>query len=328
MLNDFITIGGLTEDIVFFAQDGVLLNNKKDILRQKLLAFEHGAKINIKEYGHYFGGGASNSAVNLAKAGFKTACLARVGSDERAKRVLANLSQQKVDTRNIIIDKKNDTGFSFILNNKKDRIIFTYRGSNDFLQVEKKHQAIIKKHKWVYLSSLPADYINSLKNIFASKNKIAWNPGLSQLSGDLSKILPFLKKTDIFAVNKDEALEMVKRNKKYLSSAFKKDDKFLNNSKNLIKILKSFGPDKIILTDGVQGAYFYDGQNLHHQGIIKSKKSVDTTGVGDAFNSTVVGALERNSGDFKKAMFLGVKNASAVISQSGAQNGLLNFTKV
>lgn len=328
MLNDFITIGGLTEDIVFFAQDGVVLNNKKDILRQKLLAFEHGAKINIKEYGHYFGGGASNSAANLAKAGFKTACLARVGSDERAKRVLTNLSQQKIDTRNIVIDKKNDTGFSFILNNKKDRIIFTYRGSNDFLQVERKHRAIIKKYKWVYLSSLPADYINSLKNIFASKNKIAWNPGLSQLSGDLSKILPFLKKTDIFAVNKDEALEMVKRNKKYLSSAFKKDDKFLNNSKNLIKILKSFGPDKVILTDGVRGAYFYDGRNLHHQGIIKGKKSVDTTGVGDAFNSTVVGALEKNSGDFKKAMFLGVKNASAVISQSGAQNGLLNFTKI
>lgn len=324
MLKNFLTIGSLTEDIVFFTPDGLLLDNKKDLLRQKLLAFEYGAKVNIKNYGHYFGGGASNTAVNLVKAGFRVSCLAQAGSDERGSRIIKNLKSFKVNTNNIIVDEKNDSGFSFILSNNQDRIIFVYRGSNDFLKIEKKHGELIKNHKWVYLTSLPDNYLSSLKNIFAFKNKIAWNPGLNQLSGGVKKIGQFLKKTDIFMVNKDEALELVKNSSDYSS----KSNSFLNNIFNLIKILKNFGPEKIILTDGVRGAYFYDGKYFYHQAIIKGQKMVDTTGVGDAFNSTVVGALEKFSGDYKRAMLLGVKNTASVVSKSGAQNGLLDFTKI
>ena len=46
MKYDFLSIGGMTEDLVFFTDEGILLDNKDDILRQKLLAFEYGAKIN------------------------------------------------------------------------------------------------------------------------------------------------------------------------------------------------------------------------------------------------------------------------------------------
>ncbi|KKR32035.1 MAG: hypothetical protein UT64_C0044G0012 [Candidatus Falkowbacteria bacterium GW2011_GWF2_39_8] len=45
MKYDFITIGGATEDMMIFTDEGILFDNKKDILRQKLLAFEYGAKI-------------------------------------------------------------------------------------------------------------------------------------------------------------------------------------------------------------------------------------------------------------------------------------------
>lgn len=324
MLKDFLTIGSLTEDIVFFTPEGLLLDNKKDLLRQKLLAFEYGAKVNIKNYGHYFGGGASNTAVNLAKAGFKVSCLAQTGSDERGSRIIKNLQSFKVNIDNIIVDNKNDSGFSFILSNNKDRIIFVYRGSNNFLKIEKRHEKLIKNYKWVYLTSLPDNYLSSLKNLFTFKNKIAWNPGLNQLSGGYKKIGQFLKKTDIFIVNKDEALELIKNSPGYSSKGYS----FLNNISNLLKILKNLGPEKIILTDGTKGAYFYDGENLYHQGITRSQKRVDTTGVGDAFGSTVVGALERFSGDYKKAMLLGVKNTASVVSMSGAQNGLLNFIKI
>ena len=47
MKNDFITIGGATEDITFYTTEGVVIDNSKDLLRQKLLAFEYGAKIKI-----------------------------------------------------------------------------------------------------------------------------------------------------------------------------------------------------------------------------------------------------------------------------------------
>lgn len=321
MANDFITIGGVTEDVVFFTEEGLLIDNKKDLLRQKLLAFEYGAKMNIKECGYYFGGGAANTAVNLANSGFKVSCLAKVGKDERANKIIKNLKKYNIKTKNIEVDKNHDTGFSFILNNKQDRVIFAYRGANDFLEVKKSHRKLLKNHKWVYLTSLPQGSISSLKNIFSFKNKIAWNPGVSQLSGGVKKIASFLKKTEILMVNKDEALELIQNS---LGQA-KNSKAFSNDIKRIVEILKSFGPGIIILTDGSNGAYFYDGQNFYHQPIIKNKKNVDTTGVGDAFNSTVVGALEKFSGNFKKAMLLGVKNTSSVVSKPGAQNGLIKF---
>jgi sugar/nucleoside kinase (ribokinase family) len=321
---DFLTIGGLTEDIVFFTDEGVLVANKGDLLKQKLLAFEYGAKIKIKEFGYYFGGGASNTAVNLSNLGFRVASLSKIGPEERGKRILDNLKKKKIDVKNIEIDKKNNSGFSFILNNKKDRVIFSYRGSNDLLRVERKHKDIIRSSSWVYLTSMPDFYYNSLKNIFSFKNKIAWNPGLKQLSGGAEKISIFLEKTDVLMLNKDESLELIKKTKKYK----KLKNSYLNNCHNLIKILKELGPDKIILTNGVKGAYFYDGNKVYHQGIIKGRQAIDTTGVGDAFNSTIIAFLERFKGDIKKAMFLAAKNTASVVSYSGAQNGLLSFKKL
>lgn len=321
---DFITIGGLTEDIIFFSNEGVLINNEKDLLKQKLLAFEYGAKINIKETKTCFGGGASNAAVNFANLGFKVACLGKLGADERSLRILENLKKFSVDCSGIVIDKKEQSGFSFVLSNKKDRIIFTYRGANDCFKIDIKDKKNIQDSSWVYLASLPGDSFPSLKNIFSFKNKIAWNPGLKQLSQDIKKISPFLKKTDILLLNKDEALELIKK------SSISKDlsDIFLNDCKNLIKLIKQLGPDKVILTDGILGSYFYDGDKIYHQKAIINKKNIDTTGIGDAFSSTTVGFLYKLSGDHVKAMSYGAKNASSVVTKIGAQNGLLTLKEI
>ena len=50
MKYDIITIGGATEDITFYTSEGVLINNKKDLTNQKLLAFEYGAKVKIDKF--------------------------------------------------------------------------------------------------------------------------------------------------------------------------------------------------------------------------------------------------------------------------------------
>ncbi len=324
MLFDFLTIGGLTEDIVFFTDEGILVDNKGDILRQKLLAFENGAKIKVRDLESHFGGGASNTAVNLSNLGFKSACLAHVGGDDRGKKIMANLKRKNVNIRFIEKISKLKSGLSFILNNKKDRIIFTFRGANDNLIISEKHGKIIKNSAWVYLTSLPDNYSSSLNTIFKFKNKIAWNPGLNQLSGGAVKIKKFLKKTDILMLNKDEALELLKNSNDF--SDLK--DSFLSKSINIVKLLKLLGPEKIVLTDGTKGAYFYDGKNFYHQAIIKGQGRIDSTGVGDAFTSTFVAFLEILEGDFKKAMFMGAKNTASVVSKFGAQNGLLSLNNL
>ena len=43
--NTVTTIGGATRDIMFYTDDMVLIDNKADLLRQKLIGFEYGAKV-------------------------------------------------------------------------------------------------------------------------------------------------------------------------------------------------------------------------------------------------------------------------------------------
>ena len=50
---------------------------------------------------------------------------------------------------------------------------------------------------------------------------------------------------------------------------------------------------------------------------------MDTTGLGDAFGSSLVAGLELYNHDIKKALYLATANAASVLSQQGAQNGLL-----
>jgi sugar/nucleoside kinase (ribokinase family) len=123
----------------------------------------------------------------------------------------------------------------------------------------------------------------------------------------------------VLIVNKDEAIELVVSNKKYRKKSFK----FLNNIDNLIKIIKFWGSSIVVITNGKFGAYAYDAKKIYKQAALKEKKRMDTTGVGDAFGSSFIAGLELYNENIQKAMLLGAKNSTSVISKQGAQNGLL-----
>ena len=323
MKYDIITIGGATEDIIFYTIEGVLIDNKKDILRQKLLAFEYGAKIKIDKAHSSFGGGAANTAVSFSRLGFNAACIIAVGNDNRGKRILANLKKQRVDVKMAQTIKNKETGFSFLLvGPNNEHIVFSNRAANNQLRIKNYELRILKKTKWIYLTSLSGKWQEVLKEIFSVKKaKIAWNPGHVQLKAGTKKIGKFLKNTSVLFVNKDEAIELVKFDAKYKN----KNNKYLNNIKNLLKLLKAMRPEIVVITSGKNGADAYDGENFYHQDILKEKKRVDTTGVGDAFSSSFIAGLELYNGDIQPAMKLGAKNTASVIGQQGAQNGLIKF---
>ena len=90
-----------------------------------------------------------------------------------------------------------------------------------------------------------------------------------------------------------------------------------------MRIIKDYGPKITVITSGRFGADVYDGEKFYHQDILKEKKRVDTTGVGDAFGSTFTAGLKLFNGDIQKAMHLAVRNTASVIGKQGAQNGLL-----
>jgi len=326
MKYDILTIGGATRDITFFTKEGLLIKNPDDLLRQELLAFEQGAKIEVDKFHHLFGGGAANAAVNFSKSGFKVACFLKVGRDETGLAIRDNLKEKGVMLAFIQKDEKLPTGFSFILVNKKgERIIFSNRSANEKLKLNKATLSAASRANWLYFASLPKNWQSLAKPLFSlTKPKIAWNPGSSQYSSGLKSLSWFLKRTYLFMLNHDEAIELVLKDNKYKG----KNKAFYNKAKNLLPIIKNYGPEVVVITKGRDGADAFDGKNYYHQDIFKETKKVDTTGIGDAFNSSLTAAYQLSNGDLKKSLKVAARNASFKISSLGAQNGLRDIRKL
>jgi ribokinase len=317
---DVITIGGVTEDLFFTVDDYIMINNREDVLRKKLLAFEYGAKIGVTRTSESFGGGAANAAAAFSRLSLKTAIIAAIGDDTRGKGILDNLKVNKIDTRLIQKIKRGQSGLSFILvSPKHDHIVFTHRGANSELKIGVAEIKALRAAHWTYLTSLSGPWQKVLKSVFASAHCIAWNPGRKQLAAGFMSLRSYLKKTDVLICNRDEAIELAMSHPNLGSD----NVKGLDDIRQLLKIIRDFGCRLVIITNGGHGADAYDGQTFYYQKAIAVKKIIDTTGVGDAFGSSFVAGLEKYKGDIKKALLLAAKNAAAVLSKHSAQRGLL-----
>ncbi len=328
MKYDFITIGGTTRDISFFTREGIFVRNPKDVLHQELLAFEYGAKIKVNHFHYSYGGGAANTAVCLSNFGFNVACLSTTGDDENGRMIIKNLKERKVNHHLVKRIKDEESGASFILVAPSgERIIFSQRGSNHRLLIDKKDLRELDKAKNVYIASLSGDWYGNLGKIFTvaedNGQKVFWNPGMTQLLGGPKKIGRFIKKVTVFAINKDEALELIHR-----SDVFKKKgEKFFKKPENLVKEIYNLGPKIALITLGSKGVIVFDGQKIYRHKIIKEKKRVDTTGIGDIFNSSFAAGYAYYKGNIDKALDIALRNAASKVGHLGAQNGLIKFNK-
>lgn len=323
MKYDFITIGGATRDISFFSDEGVLIKNPSDILRQELLGFESGAKIKVDHFHYFFGGGASNSAVCLANFNYRVACLTIVGDDESGGLIKNNLKERGVDISLVKKEKNEASGTSFILIAPSgERIIFGQRGANSLLLINDKDLKKISKAKNIYIASLAGAWEDNLEKIFSVINNeqqdVFWNPGMTQLLSGFEKIEKYIKKTTVLSMNKDEALQLLLSSKKIPSDY---DDK--DKEEDIAKAIYALGAKIAVITLGDDGVVVFDGEKVYRRQIIKAKIKKDTTGVGDIFNSSLAAGYLKYQADIDKALNLALRNAAAKISHLGAQNGLL-----
>ncbi len=322
-MTKIITIGGVTKDISFGVSEGVIINNHRDLLRQELLAFERGAKIKVEKFHHLFGGGAANTAVNFAKSGFDVSCAAAIGDDHEGQEILANFKKNKIKTDLISVEKGAETGFSFVLVEKLGaRIIFANRCVNDDFFLKETTAAKTKAADWVYITSLGRYWEKTFKQLLKNKDlHLAWNPGVLQYRLGGAALAPYLKRTEILFLNFDEALELVASFPAYRHQ----NRSFFLRVENLLAALKSFGPKIVVITSGEKGADAFDGQDFYHQDIEKEQKRVDTTGIGDVFNSSVLIGWLLSKGNLQEALKAAAKNSAAKISHLGAQNGIIDL---
>jgi len=318
---DCITFGSATQDIMFYTDETMIVRNAKDVTRQKLIAFEYGAKLNAQAIHFTLGGGANNVAVALSKLGLKTALVTAIGDDGLGREIVANIRAHKIYDGLVQTVAGERSRFSLIVNTGKfnEHVAFVSSGANTKLKVTQAGLGRIRS-QWYYVASLQGEgWKANLKNIFTqaakTKTKVAWNPGGTQLELGYIYLRKYIRQTEVLFLNQDEAIELV------LSYG-----KRVTDVEKLLMIIKSWGIGVVVITCAYKGAYAFDGKKMYYHKAMKVKP-INTTGAGDSFGSAFLwGVFKLRSYD--QALQAGILNSNSVITEIGAQNGLLSLRQL
>lgn len=313
-----ICIGSACKDVFFPTDEGKIIETPGELLSQRKIEFELGAKYRIEDRHEALGGCAANVAVGLARLGVDAICYSHIGNDQIADWILATLQKNNVGTELVTKDKELSSDMSAIVvdKNSAERVIFSNQKVNTKLEIIPEK---ISSAEWLFIGDLHGNWQEDLDSILntAKENKIklAYNPKQSQIHDDVKKIMEIIAGTTVLFLNKDEALEILSQ-----ASAFSKEN--LEDENFLAEELKKLGAQIVVITDGVRGAWASDGREVL---FVSGKKvnAVDSTGAGDAFASGFLGAHLKGK-TVQECLEWGIVNSSHSVQFYGATEGLLD----
>lgn len=276
------------------------------------LCLNYGDKIPIDDVKSLTAGNNNNNAIGAARLNLKTALFGNIGGDANGKMILEHLKAAGVDTRYVVVNKDVATEQSIVINYQGERTILVYHYPWQYNLPD------LEQAKWVYFSSVSFSFsktplISQIeKYIERVGANLVYTPGTHQLNFGVKKQPRLLSLTKVFIVNKEEA-------KKVLGV----DESKKVEIKRLLTALADLGPKMIVITDGSNGSFGFDGEKHYQIGLFPAKL-VEMTGAGDAYATGLLSALFYKK-DLKEAMRWGAANGAAVVEEIGPQAGLLTY---
>lgn len=313
-----ICVGSACKDIFFPTAEGKITETPEDLLSQKKIFFELGAKYKIEERFETLGGCAVNVACALAQLGIKPACYSKLGDDHSGRWIKSKLQEYGVDQELITIEKYFASDLSAIVVDEAsgDRVIFSNQRVNGTLQIDPQK---IKETEWIFIGDLQGAWEEHLQNIFQiakeKKIRVAYNPRQSNIHDNVQKIIENIPASEIIFLNKDEVLEIVSTRGKFSKVN-------LENDKFIITELKKIGGQVVVMTDGAKGAWAMQGEKIWFVSAIKVK-AYDSTGAGDAFSGAFLGAYLKGE-KIAECLKWGIINGGSVVQFYGGQRGLMS----
>ncbi len=317
---EVICVGSVSKDIFLPTDEGVIIETPEDIISKQKVAFELGGKYRVADRYEAVGGVAANVAHGLTRLGHRVGCYSKKGNDDIGKWIDAEFKREKVSTEFLCTDTeaRSDLSAIIVLTQNGERTIFHNRDANEKLEIIDERFA---HTEWVFISALNGDWKGNLKKLLAAKERhgfsIALNPGQHNIKEDTGLMISILKQTDILLLNKDEAIEIIRKTQENIGQEHLEDELFL------LQTLSSLGAGIIGMTDGKRGAWAFDGKEYWHCPIHTLTTVVDSTGAGDAFSSGFFSAL-LDGQPLSQALSFGIANSGSVVGAYGAIEGLLS----
>jgi sugar/nucleoside kinase (ribokinase family) len=305
-----LTIGDIVTDaFIALRQDEAEVTT--DEHGQKRLSMEFGSKppydrVDIIEAV----GNSANAAVSLTRLGLRAGLMAFIGEDQAGKDSLKHLTEEKVDTTTVSVQKGFKSNYHFALRYGADRtILIKYEDyAYDWQQPS-------IKPDWIYLSMISANswqlHMDMMKYLEENQDiKLAFQPGTFHFEWGTEKLAAIYKRSYIVFMNREEAALVT--------------GKPLDNVKDLAFALHDLGPQVVVITDGPNGSYVSgDYKFLMMPNYPDPAPPYDRTGAGDAFASTIVAALAHGE-SLETALRWAPINSMSVVQKLGAQAGLLH----
>jgi sugar/nucleoside kinase (ribokinase family) len=309
-MHDFIAIGDTATDVFIRLLDdsGAVVSGTPDSPDYRI-SLPFAAKIPYESAVTIAGvGNAPNAVVAAATLGLKSALVARIGDDEAGTETIEALKKRGVDTQFVTPESGKETNYSYILWYGQERTIL--RKHEDFTY----SLPDLGTPTCIYFSSMGSK-ADDLYDHFATyieehpQITFAFQPGGNEIHLG-TKLSRFYKRADMYFSNVEEAgailgLETL-------------------GIKELLKRMFELGPKIVVITDGPNGAYAYDGKEMWHVPVYPDGlNAFERTGAGDSFSSTTAVAHILGK-DLPTSLMWGAINSASVVQKVGGQAGLLD----
>ncbi len=310
----FLAIGDIVTDAFIQLQDARVSCDIND--DNCTISMRFGDKIPYKDVEIVKAvGNSPNAAVSASRLGLETAIITHVGNDENGKECIETLKENGVKTDLVQTQDGFKTNYHYVLSFEAERtILIKHANFNYSIDVLKE----IEPPEWIYLSSLAENSLKYQQEIgkYVKENgvKLAFQPGTFQISLGVEKLKDIYEASYVFFCNKEEAQKILNIQERDI--------------KNLLLGIKKLGPKIVVITDGPEGAYTFDGQEMLYIPMYPDPAPpVERTGAGDSFSSTFTTALALGL-PVEQALMWGPINSMNVVQYVGAQKGLLTRKKL
>lgn len=283
---------------------------------ENTVSFSLGDKVPIDMNALTLGGNAANVSVGLKRLGLDTSFYTFLGEDMLSRYIVETLEKEQIE----VVEgdtKLQNASLSLIFNFKTDRIIFSHHEVQQYAIDASK----LDSFQAFYLTSIGKEWVSAYKTVvdFVHSHAIslAFSPGSHQLLDINDVVLEAIACSKILFVNKEEGEKILE--KKGETAA---------DMKELLVKLSNLGPLMVSVTDGKNGSYAVS-ENVCYvlPSFDREAQGVDKTGAGDSYASAFFAALLLEK-DIKTAMKWGAVNANSVMTQIGAQKGLLSQSDI
>lgn len=205
------------------------------------------------------GGNAVNVAVLAHRYGHPAAYLGWLGEDERGSLIMTALQQEGIDVSRCRVVAGAPTAYSEVSLVDGDRVFGqSVSGATELIRLEAEDLAYIAGFDLTH-TSVYSHLEKQIADLKAAARCLSFDFSQQLDPAYLERILPHV---DI--------------------AFFSLADVSTGDMDALIRRASALGPKLLVMTRGKDGAWVYDGQTLHHQGVIPVE-AIDTLGAGDAF---------------------------------------------